>query len=154
MNNNSFHLTPEGLNQLKAELINLLEEKLPNARERVRVARDQGDLSENSEYHAAREDLSFLQGRADELQELIGRAKIVKKTNKQTIGLGSKVTVKTHTGQDHVFHIVGKYEANPAEKKISDESPLGQALLGKKVGQKIEYQAPIGKIIYTIHKIH
>lgn len=154
MNNQILHLTKEGLEDLKKELEEILNHKLPQATERVRLAREQGDLAENSEYHAAREDLNFIQGRVEELEALIAKATIVKKAVGRKVSIGSKVTVTSHTGDNHTFHIVGKYEADPADKKISDESPLGLALLGKKEGEKVEYEAPVGKILYTIDKIH
>ncbi len=149
----TFHLTADGLEELKKELNELETIKLPEAVERVRLAREQGDLAENSEYHAARDDHAFIQGRIDELNELISRAKIVKKTTNSVVSLGNKVTV-TSNGKTHTYHVVGKYEADPANQKISDESPLGRALMGKKVGQEVEYVAPVGKIIYRIEKIH
>ena len=149
----TFHLTADGLEELKKELNELETIKLPEAVERVRLAREQGDLAENSEYHAARDDHAFIQGRIDELNELISRAKIVKKTTNSVVSLGNKVTV-TSNGETHTYHVVGKYEADPANQKISDESPLGRALMGKKVGQEVEYVAPVGKIIYRIEKIH
>ena len=149
----TFHLTADGLEELKKELNELETIKLPEAVERVRLAREQGDLAENSEYHAARDDNAFIQGRIDELNELISRAKIVKKTTNSVVSLGNKVTV-TSNGKTHTYHVVGKYEADPANQKISDESPLGRALMGKKVGQEVEYVAPVGKIIYRIEKIH
>lgn len=149
----SLHLTQEGLDELKNELNELKNNRLPNAIERVQDAREHGDLSENSEYHAAREDLNLLEGRIDELEELISKAKLVKKTTNSQVDVGNKVTVSTD-GKSHTFHVVGKYEADPVNKKISDESPLGQALLGKKVGEVVTYSAPVGKIIYTVDKIH
>jgi len=144
-----FHLTPDGLLELKQELAQLKDNRLPEAIERVRKAREYGDLSENSEYHAAREDLTILEGRIEELEELIGKAKVVKKSNSHKVGLGSKVTVKSDD-KLHTYHIVGKYEADPIKKKISDESPLGQALMGRRIGENIEHEAPIGKVAYTI----
>lgn len=152
-NQNVFHLTNEGLEELKQELNHLKTTKLPAAIERVRIAREQGDLSENSEYHAARDDHAIIAGRVDELEELISKAKIVTKTSNNVVSLGNEVTVKI--GKDsHTYHIVGKYEADPINKKISDESPLGKALMGRKEGQEVEYEAPVGKVIYKIVKIH
>lgn len=155
MKPHNLHLTQQGLDELKSELDDLENNKLPKAIERVKLAREQGDLSENSEYHAARDDHAFIQGRVDELHELIAKARIVKKTSSNgKVSLGSKVTVTSDKGHSLTYHIVGKYEANPIDQKISDESPLGQALLGKKVGEKVEYEAPVGKIVYSIDKIH
>ncbi|OGV90614.1 transcription elongation factor GreA [Microgenomates group bacterium RIFCSPLOWO2_01_FULL_46_13] len=151
--NDEVSLTKEGYDELVVELAEVKEKKLPAAIERVKRARDFGDLSENSEYHSARDDLSFLEGRIEELESLIVRAKIIK-TGKSTkaVTLGSKVTVRAN-GQTHTYFIVGEYEADPTEKKISHESPLGRALIGKKVGEKVEFVAPVGKILYEIKKI-
>lgn len=147
-------LTQEGYDELIAELKDIKEEKLPKAIERVATARSFGDLSENSEYHAAREDLSFLEGRIAELEALLSKAKVIKqKKGKQTnISVGSTVTV--HVGKTkHVYQIVGEWEANPKEKKISESSPLGKALIGKKIGEEIEVEAPAGKIKYKVADI-
>ncbi len=155
MNNQSrFQITAEGLKTLKQELTELKNKKRPEAIERVARAREFGDLSENSEYHAAREDLSFIEGRINELEEMIKQAKVAKKPKSKTeIGIGCKVTLVAGD-QEHTYEIVGEWEANPMEKKISHTSPLGQALLGKKQGEEIEFEAPAGKVIYQIKKIH
>ena len=148
-----FHFTSQGLRELKDELKELLEGKKPKAIERVAVARSHGDLSENSEYSAAREDLAFIEGRVDELEGLIAKAQVIKKDGSNgEVKLGSKVTVKVN-GSEHTYEVVGEWEADPIEKKISDTSPLGQALLGKKKGEKIEIEAPAGKVSYHIKKI-
>jgi transcription elongation factor GreA len=113
-------------------------------------ARQQGDLSENSDYTNAKEELEFLDGRIDELEEVLNKAKVVKgngKTNGTLVG--TKVTLKNN-GKRHVFEIVGEWEADPINKRISHESPLGAALVGKKVGENIEVKAPAGKIVYEI----
>lgn len=147
-------LTQDGYDELIAELKEIKEGKLPKAIERVATARSFGDLSENSEYHAAREDLSFLEGRTAELEALLAKAKVIKqKKGKQTnVSVGSTVTV--HVGKaKHVYQIVGEWEANPKEKKISESSPLGKALIGKKVGEEIEVEAPAGKIKYKVADI-
>lgn len=145
-------LTQEGYDQIVAELKELKDDKLPKAIQRVATARSFGDLSENAEYHSAREDLSFIEGRIAELEALVTNAKIIK-TNKKTkstiVDLGSKVTLKV--GKDkHVYHIVGEWEANPQEKKISHQSPLGKALLGKGKGDAIEVDVPAGKLKYVV----
>ena len=112
-----------------------------------------GDLSENAEYTVAREELSFIDGRIDELEEILKQVVIISNNHSSTIKLGS--TVKVNTGRDlDEFTVVGEWEADPKEKKISHESPLGKALLGKKVGEKVEVEAPAGKIVYTIEAIN
>lgn len=147
-------LTQEGYDELLTEFKEIKEHKLPIAIERVATARSFGDLSENSEYHSAREDLSFLEGRVTELEALLAKAKVIKqKKGKQSaVSVGSTVTV--HIGKaKHVYQIVGEWEANPKEKKISESSPLGKALLGKKIGEELEVEAPAGKIKYKVADI-
>lgn len=147
-------LTQEGYDELITELTEIKESKLPKAIERVATARSFGDLSENSEYHAAREDLSFLEGRVSELEALLAKAKVIKhkKGKQSSVTVGSTVTV--HIGKSkHIYQIVGEWEANPKEKKISEGSPLGKALIGKTVGEEIEISAPAGKIKYKIAQI-
>lgn len=155
--NEEVFLTQEGLEDLKKELKELTESKKPELIKRVARARDFGDLSENAEYTNAREELSFIDGRIVELEELMIKAKVIVeekggKNHRQAVVLGSKVTVSVN-GTKHVFNVVGEWEADPANKKISHSSPLGKALLGKKSGDKVEVEAPAGKLIYTIIKI-
>ena len=145
-------LTPSGLEEIKKELDELLNKKRPVAVTRLAAARDLGDLSENSEYTAAREDLAFTDGRISELEEVLRQAKVVVKAVRGKIDLGCKVTLHLN-GKKEIFTIVGEWEANPLEKKISHASPLGLALLGKKIGEKVEVEAPVGKLIYTVIEI-
>jgi len=147
------HLTPEGFQDLQDEL-SKLKMKEPEAVDRVAKAREFGDLSENSEYHAAREDLAMVQGRIEELEDLLARAKVINGTKKNgVVNLGCKVTVSAN-GREVTYVLVGEYEADPVKQKISVDSPLGRALVGKKVNQEVEFEAPIGKVIYTIKQIH
>jgi len=155
-NNKDFYLTKEGLESLKKELDELLNKKRPQLVKRVAEARNKGDLSENTEYTAAREDLSMLDGKIEELETIVSRAKLIEKNENgacEKVSLGCKVTVKVDK-QTREFHVVGEWEADPANKKISHSSPLGQALLGKKKGEEVEVEAPAGKIVYTIKKIY
>jgi len=154
MDSPQVQLTRAGFEELAAELTQLRDQKRSAAVARVARAREFGDLSENAEYQAAREELNFIDGRIDELQDIMSRAKVVagQKSNDK-VGLGCKVTVAAN-GANQVFHVVGDWEANPAEMKISHDSPLGKALLGKKVGDKVEVEAPAGTVVYTIKKIH
>ncbi len=153
MSKNNIQLTKKGFEALKNELGDLVEIKRPTMVDRLSNARQQGDLAENSDYQNAKDELEFLDGRIDELKEVIKNAVIVNGSNsKISVGLGTVVTVKTN-GSKHVFNIVGEWEANPVAKKISHTSPLGQALLGKKVGDKVEVEAPAGKVIYQIVSI-
>lgn len=152
--NDKIQFTAEGLSEIQAELAELKGAKLTAAIERVARARDFGDLSENAEYHAAKEELSFIEGRIEELEGIILRAEVVGGKNKKgTIDIGCKVTVVVG-GKEHTYEIVGEWEADPLKKKISHTSPLGQALVGKKTGENVEFEAPAGKVIYKIKKIH
>ena len=148
--NNTVIITKEGLQKLKAEF-DELELKRRQAVDRVAKARDMGDLSENAEYSAARDELSFLEGRLAELQEMLRDIKTVSTSSgkKGKIDVGCKVILHVN-GKKETFMLVGEWEANPLEKKISHLSPLGQALLGRKVGEKVEVEAPVGKVAYTI----
>jgi transcription elongation factor GreA len=153
MDSKKIYLTKEGLDELKRELEELTKVKRPEVLERVSQARNMGDLSENAEYTVAREELSFIDGRIDELEELLKQVAIISNNHSNTIKLGSTVKVNTDSGKE-TFTVVGEWEADPKESKISHESPLGKALLGKKVGEKVEVEAPAGKIIYTIEAIN
>jgi transcription elongation factor GreA len=150
------YLTKEGLENLQKEYEQLTKVRRPEVLEMVSQARNQGDLSENAEYQAAREELSFIDGRIDEMEEMLKQVVLIdenaKKGSKKTIALGAKVTL--HVGNSkNVYMVVGEFEADPAAKKISDQSPLGKALMGKEVGEKVEVEAPAGKVIYTIASI-
>ena len=153
-------LTQKGLEDLKKEHQELVEKRQPELIKRVARARDFGDLTENTEYANAREELSFVEGRIAELEGVLTKAKIIavekgRKTTKggvKTVALGSKVTVNVD-GVKHIFTVVGEWEADPAAKRISHSSPLGKALLGKKKGDKVEVEAPAGKLTYTILKV-
>lgn len=155
MDSKTIYLTKDGLGELKKEYEELSKIKRPDVLERVSQARSMGDLSENAEYVAAREELSFIDGRIDELEELIKQAVLIQESrskSSQTVKLGSTVTVNIK-GKKEVFTVVGEWEADPGEKKISHESPLGKALIGKKVGEKVEVEAPAGIVVYTIASV-
>lgn len=154
MDAKKIYLTQDGLNHLKHEFDELTKVKRPEVLARVSQARDMGDLSENAEYAAAREELSFIDGRIDEIEELLKQVSVIhddkaKKGAKNAIQLGSTVTLH-RSGKKDVYTVVGEWEADPKARKISHESPLGKALLGKAVGEQVEVQAPAGKIVYKI----
>lgn len=148
-------VTKEGLEELKKEYQELVKEKRPAVIERVAQARAMGDLSENSEYHAAKEELSLIDGRIEELSEIMKNTAVIQEqaVGNKIVQLGSKV--KVSVGKKHeLFTLVGEWEADPKEKKISHESPLGKALIGKKEGEDFEVEAPAGKINYTVVEIN
>ncbi len=149
-------LTPEGFEELKAEMEDLVGDKLPKAIKRVSDAREYGDLSENSEYHDARDDKNLIDTRISEIEKILEKATIVKATrSKQRVGMGSQVIIhlKGKKSKTKTVQIVGEYEADPMEGKISSVSPLGKALMGKKKGDVVTYQAPSGEITYIITEI-
>lgn len=154
MDSKKIYLTKDGLEELKSEYEQLTKGKRPEVLDRVTQARNMGDLSENAEYTAAREELAFIDGRIDEIEEIIKQATLIteasnKNGSKKVVALGSKVLL--HIGnKKEEFTVVGEWEADPAERKISHESPLGKALLGKTSGDKVEVAAPAGKILYTV----
>lgn len=151
---NQVQLTKNGFTELEKELNELVDVKRPKLVERLSYARQQGDLSENSDYINAREELEFLDGRISELNDVLKNASIVKtKNGKSSVDIGMKVTVRVN-GQKHVFDIVGEWEADPINKKISPNSPLGSALVGKKVGEKANVEAPAGKVTYEVLAIN
>ena len=147
--NTKILLTKDGLKELKEEYQELLDIKRPEAVKRLSDARSEGDLSENSEYTAAKQDLAFIEGRIAELKLIISEAKVVSTHSKLKVDVGCKVTLHVN-GKKDIFTIVGEWEADPTLKKISHSSPLGKALLGKKTGEKVEVEAPAGKILYKI----
>lgn len=148
------YLTKEGLADLQKERDELVNKKRPEILTRLTDARDQGDLSENAEYTAAKDELSFIDGRIDEIEEILKQATVVsgQSNGKKSVDIGSIVTV--HIGdKKEEFTVVGEWEADPTQKKISHESPLGKALMGKHVGEILEVEAPAGKVKYTIVSI-
>lgn len=154
MNEDKVYLTKKALEDFKKEYEALVGERRPRALERVAETRVVGELEENSGHTQAKEDLGFVDGRIAELEEVIAKASIIDDEHKscQCINLGCRVTVRGN-GERKIFQLVGEWEADPISQKISHDSPLGQALLGKKVGDKVEIEAPAGKIIYTVLRI-
>jgi len=142
-------LTKEGLQELQAEYKDLASVKRSAAVIRLSDARELGDLSENSEYASAKQDLAFIDGRIAELEEILHGAKVITSHPKGLVNVGCKVTIHVN-GKKEIFHVVGEWEADPSSKKISHSSPLGKALMGKKVGEIAEVEAPAGKILYKI----
>ena len=148
-----YYLSSERLNELKIELEDLKGRKRREIAERLKTAKEYGDLSENSEYSEAREEQARVEGRIFELEEILKQASVIKKSEEiDEVRIGSTVTVKKG---DEVFNytVVGSNETNPEEGKISNESPLGRAILGHKVGDKITVGTPSGEIQYSISKI-
>ena len=143
-----YQITNEGKKELEAELLELKSRRGAVA-DKISEARDFGDLSENAEYDAAREEQGLLETRIAEIEDIINNAEIIKASKRSTIGLGSRVELKTGT-KKVVYTIVGPVEADPLEGRVSNESPIGMALYGKKEGDTVTISTPKGDITYTI----
>jgi len=155
-NQKTIQLAQAGLEEMQLELKDLIEVKLPAAIDRVAKAREYGDLTENSEYHSARDDQELLQTRIDQLQAIVENAEVVKSTQGSSkIGMGSKITLQKKGSQKKIeYSIAGEFEAEAGDNKISSVSPLGKALMGKKKGDKITVEVPAGQVEYAIIKIN
>lgn len=145
-------MTKQGLNDLIREKEELLKVKIPAANDQLAKAREQGDLSENSAYMAAREEREFLSQRLDELDEMIKASRPVSKIHSDVVEVGSVVTLNTKKN-DLVYTIVGEFESKPLEKKISYKSPLGSVLMGKKKGDTVEFITASSKTFFKIVKV-
>lgn len=146
-------ITQKGYEDLKIEHQELVKNKKPKAIDRLGKARSMGDLAENSEYAAAKEELAFVDGRVREIEGILNNVEIIANNNTgDQIQIGSSVTVEVN-GKNELFQIVGEFEADPMNKKLSQNSPIGQALINKKVGDLVEVNIPAGKVQYKIIEI-
>lgn len=152
MNTKPVYLTAEGLEKLRAELDQLITVERPRVAARIHEAKLDGDLSENAEYEDAKQEQSFLEGRIATLELQLRNAEVIEKTNGERVGIGSKVVIKGSDGEE-TFTIVGSAEAAPREGRISNESPVGVALMGRKKGDRVVVQAPSGPIEYTVVQV-
>ena len=147
------YMSQQKLDELNAELKKLKEDIIPGLARRIDDARQMGDLSENAEYHAAREEMSWAQSRVLEFDAIINNAEIVAPAGgSATVTLGSRVHVKCN-GKEKQYTIVGAAEADPLANKISNESPLGQAFMAKKKGDSVDVKTPAGVQTYKIVEV-
>jgi len=145
-------MTPEGLQELKKELEQHKDRKGEIA-EKIKFAKEQGDLKENSEYQEALNDMQFNERRIAELEDLVRNAEVIEHTEKSNyVTLGSRIKVKGKVGERE-FRMVGASEADPTQGKISNESPLGSAFMHRKAGEQFEVETPGGKSTYQILEI-
>ena len=148
-----YYLTKERLEELRGELNDLKDKKRLEIAEKLKHAKEYGDLSENSEYAQTREEQSVVEARIFELEELLKKAVIIKKSERSDkVEVGSTITAK-NGGKIVCYTIVGAYETKPEEGKISDQSPLGQSFLGHQVGDSVVVNAPSGQVVYQLMKI-
>ncbi len=146
------YLTEEGLEKLKFELSQLKKNERNSVIERIKAAKEFGDLSENAEYEDAKNEQAFIESRILELEEKVKHAKIVKKEGNDTIGIGSSVVCMVEKEKENI-EIVGSSEADPINGKISSESPVGRALFGRKKGDVVIVHTPSGKLEYKVLSI-
>jgi transcription elongation factor GreA len=146
-----YQITEDGKKELESELEELKGRRGAIA-EKIAEARDYGDLSENAEYDAAREEQGLVESRIAEIEDILLNAEIIKLSRSSKVGLGSRVELKTGR-KTVVYHIVGPVEADPLEGRISNESPIGVALMGKQVGDFASIVTPKGEIKYEIVKV-
>jgi transcription elongation factor GreA len=149
-------LTPEGYERLKTEIEELSTTKRREVAERIRIAREFGDIAENAEYDDAKNEQMLLEHRIATLEERMRDARVISKKDiaKDVVSIGSKVKLRDVAAKETVeYHIVGSAEANPAENKLSNESPVGKAIIGKKKGETVEVAAPRGKMKFKILEI-
>lgn len=148
-----FHLTQEGIDELKAELESLISRRADVA-DAIKTAREQGDLTENAEYHAAKDEQQVMESRITEVEYILANVEVIAKPKADgAVQLGSSVQLKGTEGKTKQFQVVGTVEADPLNGKISDESPIGKALIGKKIGEEVEIVTPVETAIYTIASI-
>ena len=150
MNNKPTYISKDGLETLRHELEELIAVRRPEVAQRIHDAKELGDLSENAEYEDAKNEQAFVEGRIQTLQALIKNATIIDENHSTDhVQIGSTVTVDSNDGEES-FTIVGSTEAKPTEGRISNESPVGRALLGRKKGENVTVSVPAGDIAYKI----
>lgn len=151
--NKQYRLTQDGISELKAELAELVAKRGPIA-EAIKTARELGDLAENAEYQSARQDQERTETRISEIEHILNNTEVIKAPKgDSSVRLGSRVSLKSGDGKKKDFQVVGTVEADPLDGKISDESPLGRAVLGKKVGDAVEIVTPVETATYKVIQI-
>jgi transcription elongation factor GreA len=154
--NEEYYLTSNGRERLQKELKNLKGPARDEISKRLRSAIQMGDLSENADYHAAKEAQAFLEGRIQELEHLLQNSVLIDETveKREIVGLGALVTLQEGEEPPETYQLVGAQEADPRQGKISNESPFGSAILGKRVGDEVEAKTPAGIVQLKILKIN
>jgi len=144
------YLSPEGLEKLKQELVELKTVRRRETAAKIETAKALGDLSENAEYHEAKDEMAFIEGRILEIQQILKNVSLIEQGQSGgTVRVGSTITVES-SGKKKEYTIVGSNEADPLQGKISNESPLGSAFLGHAAGDKVSVTTPAGGQTYTI----
>lgn len=145
-----YFLTEEGAEKMRLELEDMVVNQRRDLSGRLRFAIQQGDLSENADYHKAKEDQAFLEGKIKEYEEILAGVVIIKKSKSGKINVGSTVVIKEDEFPEEKYQLVGATEASPLDGRISNESPIGKELLGHKAGDEVEVSTPRGTTVYKI----
>lgn len=155
MSTEEVYLTPEGAEDLRRELDQLINVRRPDIAMKLKEAVSQGDLKENADYHDAKEQQAFIEGRIQYVENILRAAIIIQNEgNTDEVRVGSEVTIREEgSDEDEKYMIVGAAEANPRDGKISQKSPIGSALLGRKKGDKVKVQTPNGTVVFKIRQI-
>ncbi len=149
-----YYLTPEGEQELREELARLKGPEREEIARRLKAAIEMGDLSENAEYIATKEEQGFLEGRIQEIEHILRNAEIIENNGKRDrVELGVTVTIQEEGYPEEVYYLVGRQEADPTRGRISNESPIGRALMGKQVGDVVDVETPAGVVKLKILKI-
>lgn len=153
MNNKPAYISREGLEKLRAELDEMVNVRRPEVAGRIAEAKEHGDISENAEYEDAKNEQAFIEGRIQTLASLIKNAVLIDEAHSTThVQIGSTVVLRGSAG-DETYAIVGSTEASPADGRISNESPVGRAVLGKRKGDRVTVVVPAGDLVYEVVEI-
>jgi transcription elongation factor GreA len=153
--NDTHYLTPEGKEKLEKELQDLTTRGRKELAERLQHAISMGDLSENADYHKAKEDQGFLEGRIQQIKRILHNAEVIQsQASYNEVVLGATITIQEDGEEPETYQLLGRKEANPREGKISHESPIGKALMGHKAGDVVTVNLPNGDIQFTILEIN
>jgi|SRR5215203_4455518 len=147
------YLTAEGKAQLEEELSNLKTVRRPEVADRIQSAKLDGDVSESGEYEDAKNEQAMVEGRIRTLDHMLMNAQIIEENKSDIISLGSRIKIRDGEGDEYEWTVVGSAEANPRQSRISNESPVGKALMGKKKGDKVSVETPGGVETFTILKV-
>ncbi len=151
------YITTQGLKKLEDELLELKTVRRKDVAQKIKEAREQGDLSENAEYDAAKEEQREIEARIEELEELLKNIDVVDEddVDLDMVNVGCEVKLQnTENGKELLYKIVGSTEANALKGKISNESPVGRALMGARIGEDVKVELPTGRVVYTVLSIH
>lgn len=148
-----YYLTKEGAEKMRAELEDMKGRQRDELSKRLRTAIQQGDLSENADYHKAKEDQAFLEGKIREYEEILAGLKIIEKKAGGAIDVGSHVVIQEEGRPEESYQVVGATEANPREGRISNESPIGSALIGHREGDTVVVKTPSGEMKFKVLKV-